>query len=146
MAKPEEQLHVQLCEYVKVQYPDVIFFSEPSGLRLQSWHQRKLLKKIRSVGKLPDLFLAFPVSGLDAKGNVLSYHGFFLELKVEGTTIYKKDGKVVADEHIQAQLQTLIRLFKLGYGASFGIGFNQSKKLIDDYMAIAKSVKQKKTT
>lgn len=142
MAKPEEILHGQLADYINQSYPDVIFLSEPSGLRLSSWHQRKLLKRLRSKkGKLPDLFIAFPVDGYDAQGNHLSYHGFFMEVKVEGTTIYKKNGEVVADEHIRAQLKTLIRLFKLGYAASFGIGFDASRKKIDDYMAIAKRQK-----
>lgn len=134
--KNEEKLHIEICSYLKQAFPDVIFFSEPSGLRLSSWHQRKLLKKIRSVGKLPDIFIAFPVEGFDQKGRPLKFHGFFLELKAEGTTIFKKDGEVVADQHIRDQRDTLIRLFKLGYAASFGIGFDQCKKIIDDYMDI----------
>jgi hypothetical protein len=138
MAKPEEILHKQVAGYIKKYYPDVIFFSEPSGLRLQSWHQKKLLKAIRSVGKLPDIFIALPVEGYNKENVFVKFHGFFLELKVAGTTIYKKNGEVVADEHIQAQLEMLKRLYALGYAATFGIGLEPSVKLIEDYFSIPK--------
>lgn len=126
MAKPEQDLQLQICEYLRLQYPKAIFFSEPSGLRV-SIGQAVILKKMRSFGKLPDMFIAFPNG---------KYHGFFLELKVEGTTIWKKDGELVADKHIRAQFQTLKILYELGYAATFGIGFEQCKKKIDGYFAM----------
>jgi hypothetical protein len=129
MAKPEQVLQLQICEYLRMQYPKVIFFSEPSGLRV-SIGQAVLLKKMRSYGKLPDMFIAHPNE---------KYHGFFLELKKEGTTIFKKDGELVADPHIRAQFKTLLTLYELGYAATFGIGFEHAKKKIDNYLKMEKS-------
>ena len=126
MARNEERLQIQLCEYIKMAYPKAIFFSEPSGLRV-SMGQAIKLKKMRSIGKLPDMFIAFPNG---------KFHGFFLELKVEGTTIFKQNGEIVADKHIQAQFNTLKTLYELGYAATFGIGFEHAKKKIDGYFAM----------
>ena len=126
MAKPEQDLQLQICQYLRLQYPKAIFFSEPSGLRV-SIGQAVLLKKMRSFGKLPDMFIAFPNG---------KYHGFFIELKIEGTTIFKRDGEIVADKHIQAQFKTLKTLYELGYAATFGIGFEHTKKKIDGYFAM----------
>jgi hypothetical protein len=136
MAKPEEVLHKQVAGYIKKYHQNIIFFSEPSGLRLNSWHQRKLLKAIRSAGKLPDIFIAFPVEGYNEKNVFVKFHGFFLELKVEGTIIYKKNGEVTSDEHIRAQMDMLKRLYALGYAATFGVGLEPSIKLIEDYLEI----------
>jgi hypothetical protein len=126
MAKPEQDLQLQICQYLRLQYPRAIFFSEPSGLRV-SIGQAVILKKMRSFGKLPDMFIAFPNG---------KYHGFFIELKVEGTTIWKKDGELVADKHIQEQFKTLKTLYELGYAATFCCGFDQCKKKIDGYFAM----------
>jgi hypothetical protein len=126
MARNEERLQIQICEYIKLQYPKAVFFSEPSGLRV-SYGQAKKLKLMRSVGKLPDMFIAFPNG---------KYHGFFIELKVEGTTIFKQNGEIVANTHIQEQFKTLKTLYDLGYAATFGIGFEHTKKKIDGYFAM----------
>lgn len=73
------------------------------------------------------MFIAFPNG---------KYHGFFLELKVEGTTIWKKNGELVADKHIRAQFKTLETLYNLGFAATFGVGFENCKKKIDNYFAM----------
>lgn len=124
--KQEEHLQIQICEYLRLQYPRAIFFSEPSGLRV-SMGQAKLLKKMRSFGKLPDMFIAYPND---------KYHGFFIELKKEGTTIWKQNGEIVADPHIRAQFNTLKTLHGLGYAAIFGVGFEYTRSKIDGYFAM----------
>ena len=126
MAKPEQDLQLAVCRYIGIQYPRVIFFSEPSGLRV-SIGQAMLLKKMRSHGKLPDMFLAVPNG---------KYHGFFIELKIEGTTIFKRNGEMVACERIREQFKTLSTLYDLGYAACFGVGFDDVKKKIDKYMKL----------
>lgn len=123
--KHEEHLQIQICEYLRLQYPKAIFFSEPSGLRVTPG-QANLLKKMRSFGKLPDMFIAYPNG---------RFHGFFIELKKEGTTIWKKNGELVADPHIRAQFNTLKTLHELGYAAIFGIGFDYTREKIDGYFA-----------
>ena len=122
--KHEEILHKQVCAYIKAQYPDVIFFSEPSGLRVNHYF-RKLLKALRSSHSLPDLFIAYPSCGS---------HGLFLELKKEGTIINKKNGELTCNEHIREQHKVLSHLNAIGYMATFSVGFEQSKKIIYSYI------------
>ena len=126
MAKKEQQLQLQICNYLRIQYPKAIFFSEPSGLRV-SIGQAMQLKKMRSFGKLPDMFVAYPNG---------KYHGLFMELKVEGTTIFKKNGEMTSSEHIRAQFDTLTKLYELGYAAVFAVGFDDAKEKIDRYFAL----------
>ena len=120
--KNETSLQIAICNYLKLQYPGVIFFSEPSGLRV-SIGQAVQLKKMRSQGKLPDLFIA------EAKGQ---FHGLFIEIKVDSP--YKKDGTLKKNEHLELQDIMIDRLRLKGYQACFGVGFDDCKKIIDDYM------------
>jgi hypothetical protein len=82
-------------------------------------------KKMRSGRAMPDLFIAEP------RGDM---HGLFLELKKEGTNIYKRDGVTFVSDHIKEQHELLAKLNDKGYGASFAVGFDHSKKLIDGYL------------
>ena len=65
---------------------------------------------------------------------VMKHAGLMIELKKEGTRIFKKDGKLVSDEHIREQFDMLMDLRQRGYAAEFACGFDEAKKLIDDYM------------
>lgn len=122
----ELELQAQVADYIRLQYPDVIFHSDfGSGIKLtmgQAIKQKRLNGGRRSW---PDMFLAEP------KGK---YSGLFIELKREGTRIFKKDGALVADEHIREQFDMLHDLRRKGYAAEFACGFDEAKKLIDDYM------------
>jgi hypothetical protein len=60
--------------------------------------------------------------------------GLFIELKREGTRIFKKDGALVADEHIREQFDMLEQLRQRGYMAEFACGFDEAKKIIDEYL------------
>lgn len=65
---------------------------------------------------------------------VMKYAGLMIELKREGTRIYKKNGGLVADEHIREQARMLDELRERGYAAHFAIGFDQAKQIIDEYL------------
>ena len=121
----EQQEHIKICEYIKTNYPSVIFTSESSGIRL-TMNQARVLKKMRSNSGLPDLMIFEPRKG---------YNGLFLEIKKEGTAIYKKDGDFRADEHIANQKQVLINLRNRGYFAEFVVGFQDAKPIIDFYFS-----------
>ena len=123
MAK-ENDLHLAICKYIKLQYPSVIFTSESSGIRLRIG-QATLLKRMRSCAGLPDIWILEPRK---------SYHACLLELKKEGTTIYKKDGDMRKDKHLQEQENILHRLKQKGYFAEFVVGFEQAKAVIDYYL------------
>lgn len=122
----ELELQAQVADYIRLQYPSVIFHSDfGSGIKLtmgQAIKQKRLNGGRRAW---PDLFLAEP------RGK---YSGLFIELKKEGVRIYKKDGALVADEHIREQFDMLHDLRRKGYAAEFACGFDEAKKLIDDYM------------
>ena len=120
---PEAIIHAQVCEYIKLQYPDVIFTSEASGLRL-TIGQAKKMKNLRSSAGLPDLWIAEP-RGI--------YKALFIELKSEG--ILKKN-LTYKTEHIADQAKVLDRLVRKGYFAVFGIGFDHAKLYIDWYMKL----------
>jgi hypothetical protein len=81
-------------------------------------------KKMRSGGKLPDLWI------LEPRG---SYHGLFIELKAE--PYLKKDGWFKTP-HIKEQAETIVRLMNKGYAATFAVGFDQAKEAIDVYMKL----------
>ena len=125
MAKKEEQLSKSVSRYLKLQYPDVVFTCDSSGIRL-TIGQATVLKAQRSVHKIPDMIILKPNG---------EYHGLILELKSEDSSPYLKDGSLSKGQHIQEQNQTLTALLNIGYYAVFIVGFNQAKEVIDNYMA-----------
>lgn len=124
MAKKEEQLSKAVSRYLKLQYPDVVFTCDSSGIRL-TIGQATALKAQRSVHKIPDMIILKPNG---------EYHGLILELKSEDSSPYLKDGSLSKGQHIQEQNQTLTTLLNIGYYAVFAVGFDNAKKIIDDYM------------
>lgn len=65
---------------------------------------------------------------------VMKYAGLMIELKKAGTRIYKKDGTLVANEHIREQFDLLEQLRRKGYAAEFACGFDEAKEIIDNYL------------
>ncbi len=84
---------------------------------------------MRSFDALPDMFIAFPNG---------KFHGMFIELKTTDSSPYLQDGSISTIKHVQEQLQTLKKLHELGYAAVFGVGFEDTRKKIDNYMALPK--------
>lgn len=128
----ELELQAQVADYIRLQYPSVIFHSDfGSGIKLtmgQAIKQKRLNGGRRSW---PDMILAEPKFDMSRNRD---YHALFIELKREGTRIFRRDGKLVADEHIREQYDMLNDLRARGYAAEFACGFEEAKKLIDDYM------------
>jgi hypothetical protein len=127
--KHEQNLQRQVCQYLRLQYPSIIFRSDyASGLQL-TMNQAAIHKSLQSSRSWPDLFIYKSSRG---------FHGLALELKREGTTIYltrgERKGKLSTDAHIQEQALMLQTLNKLGYFARFGVGFDQCRKIIDWYL------------
>lgn len=124
--KAEENLHIRVCNYLRMLHPDVVFMSDVAAGMKMSIGQAVKAKKMRSSRGQPDLFIAKPNRGMS---------GFFLEIKKEGTKIYLKDGEtVVSDQHIQEQWAILDQLRLLGYGAEFGVGYDECIRLIEAYL------------
>ena len=127
----EKTLHRQVCDYLRYQYPKVIFSSDLSGATKLTIGQGKALKNLRSGRGFPDLQIMEP------RGK---YHGLFIELKAEGTDLLKK--KMVdaygypmwSTPHIREQHEMLEALEQRGYRAEFAIGFDDAKEIIDNYL------------
>jgi hypothetical protein len=125
MKNEEEKLQMAVCDYIRLQYKDVIFNSDVgSGMKLTKAQAGKA-KMMRSGRGHPDLFIAEP------RGE---HHGLFIELKAVGVKIYKKDGSLRADKHLEEQCEMLARLMIKGYYADFAVGFDEAKRIIDTYL------------
>lgn len=131
----ELDLQAQVADYLRLQYPNVLFHSDfGSGIKLtigQAIKQKRLNGGRRSW---PDMFIAKPQTVTFEDGEKYRYAGLFIELKKDGTKIYKKNGELVADEHIREQYKMLNQLFEEGYMAEFAVGFDEAKKIIDRYL------------
>jgi hypothetical protein len=130
MRKAEESLQLAVADHIVTNYPNVLFRTDAGGIKLPIGLAKKLKDMNGGRRGWPDMFIAEP--RVKSFPNV--YHGLFIELKKEGTRIFKKDGKLVADEHIREQFDMLADLRNRGYVAEFACGFDEAKKLIDEYM------------
>lgn len=126
----ELELQAQVADYLRLQYPSVLFHSDfGSGIKLtmgQAIKQKRLQGGRKSW---PDMLIA-EVRSLGDR----YYHALFIELKKEGTRIFKKDGTLVSDAHICEQFDMLEQLRRRGYMAEFACGFDEAKKIIDRYL------------
>ena len=123
---PKDEFSEQksICQYLSLQYPDVIFASDLSGIRLPQGLANKV-KSLKCNRGIPDLFMYEPRKG---------YFGLAIELKATGVTVYKQDGNLKTDTHLQEQEEMLYRLSKKGYLALFCLGFDNAKLIIDSYL------------
>ena len=121
----EHDLYAMLADYLRYNYKNIIWrFDLAADLKLTIGQARKH-KRLQQHRGYPDLFIAEP------RGK---YHGAYIELKKAGTRIFKKDGTLVADEHIREQFDVLEQLRKRGYMAEFACGFDEAKEIIDNYL------------
>ncbi len=130
----EHELYVLIADYLRLQYPDIIYrFDLAADLKL-SIGQAKKHKRLQRFRGYPDLFIAKPKLQQSKDGLPIYTHGLFLEIKKEGTKILKKDGELVADKHIREQAKMLQALERRGYRAMFAVGMEQAKNIIDEYI------------
>jgi hypothetical protein len=121
--RKEDQLAQQIANYLNTQYPKVIYhFDSGSGARL-SIGMAMRNKRLNKWSGYPDLFIAQPMNG---------YNGLFVELKTK--TPFKKDGIIKSDLHLIEQDDFISLLKSKGYWAGFGIGFDETIKLIKWYL------------
>jgi hypothetical protein len=73
-------------------------------------------------------------SPFDKTAKLLMYAGLMIELKRPDVKIYKKNGELVANSHIREQAAVLDELRNRGYIAEFACGFDEAKKIIDEYL------------
>ena len=104
MIKKEEILHLKVCDYLRKNYPDVLFRTDFSSGMKMSPGQAAKHKKFQRKRAWPDLFITesgfveFKEDGLIGH---LRKNGMFLELKADGVKLYKKDGTLRKNKHIE---------------------------------------------
>ena len=123
----EESLQIALSRYIKLKFPEVVFTSESSGVRVSMGTAVKM-KKQRSVGKLPDMIV------LEPKGK---FHGLIMELKDGRDKVYSKvDGSFLKNKHVTAQIKTLRHLSAKGYYTCFVCSIDEGMSTVQGYMKL----------
>ena len=120
----EKQITKEVCKFIKLRYPNVIFTVDTSGIRL-TIGQATQMKSLRSGRGIPDLLIFEP------RGN---YKGLFIEIKKDSP--YKKNGELKKDKHLEEQSEMLCRLNRKGYVAFFCAGVDECLIAIKDYMEL----------
>ena len=137
MIKKEETLHLKVCDYLRKNYPDVLFRTDfSSGMKMTPWQAAKH-KKFQKSRAWPDLFIAESGVVKFKEGYLivnLRKNGMFLELKAEGTQLYKKDGTLRKNKHIEEQAEMLEKLRNENYYAEFAIGYDDAIEQIHEYL------------
>jgi hypothetical protein len=121
----ESDLHANVCNYLRLMWPGVVFWSDGSGNNL-SPVQAARNTALRSSRGIPDLLI------LAKRG---PYGACALELKTEKNTPYLKSGKLSTDAHVQEQAEVLQALMNVGYFATFGVGFDDCVAKIEWYFS-----------
>lgn len=126
----EIELQQQVADYLRLQYPRVIFHSDfGSGIKLTMGQAVRQMKLNGGRRAWPDMFIAEP----NICANKTKYAGLFIELKRGGVRLVKRDGGW-ASIHIKEQAAMLDELRSRGYAAEFAVGFDQAKDIIDSYL------------
>jgi hypothetical protein len=120
----EKNIHQSICAFIRRLYPDVIFMSDASGLRV-SQGLRMQMKTLKSSRGIPDLIILHPVG---------KFCGLMLEIKTVDAPLYRRDGELVADPHIHEQSDVLMHLRDLGYAAFFVRGFDRAVSCFQNYI------------
>lgn len=139
MKRPEEIMHLKVCDYLRKNYPDVIFRTDfSSGMRMTPAQAAKH-KKFQKSRAWPDLFIAKSTMKIEynryaGEQFLDGYAGLFLELKAEGTQLYKKDGTLRKNKHVEEQAEMLKKINKAGYCAMFAVGYKDAICKIEQYL------------
>jgi len=123
--KHEESLSLRVCKYLDLKYPNLVYSCDLSGIKLPIGLATKAAKQRCKNYKILDL-------------TIYAYHkdygGLIIELKKDRDEVYCKDGTMRQSEHIQAQYKSIEKLRNNGYSAHFGCGFDETIKIIENYL------------
>ena len=125
MNHEEYNLQKNLCRYLDLKYPKILYMSDTIANLKLSIVQAVRNKAIqKDCFKCPDLLIFEPRNG---------FNGLFIEIKIKSP--FKKNGEILKNEHLEGQYATIQRLNELGYMAWFGVGFDECVKIIEKYMS-----------
>ena len=119
----ERRIHKRVTSYLRHNYPDIRFHTSLDGEAMGT-HQREHVGYLQWGAGFPDLLIY--------KGN--SQHiGLALEIKKDGESPYRKDGKLKAGKHLREQEGWLRYLRANGWKAEFGVGYSECIDIIIEY-------------
>ena len=127
----ERTIHQQVCDFIRYQYPKIIFNTDLSGATKLTINQARRMKRLRSSKGFPDLVI------YEKRGN---YGALFIELKKDGVNLLKKrivdsyGEPAFASDHLREQNEMMERLREKGYKCEFAVGYNSAVKIINDYL------------
>jgi hypothetical protein len=125
--QPEYEFQKAICQYLSLQYPNVLFLSDTvASLKLTPQQQVRNSSIQKKAFHCPDLIILQPNK---------YFFGLFIELKTE--TPFKLNGKIKASQnnHLENQFNTIEKLNAMEYYAEFAWSFEQAKKIIDEYLS-----------
>lgn len=123
----EQKLQESICQYIDLQYPNVIYTSDLSGCNVGGFYGRKNKKTRCKNFKIPDLLIFHPND---------FHKGLFIEIKNKISDVYNKNGtfKKSNDNHVEKQYKTIVQLRKLGYAADFVFGLENAISVIKSHI------------
>lgn len=155
MSVSESQLQEQVADYLRLQYPDVLFHSDfGSGVKLTPGQAVKQKRQNGGRRAWPDMTIAkrrfvqggwFQTfkerdNGEDRNQLLYASGALYLELKKDGTRLKKKNGEW-ATEHIAEQAAVLDQLRHEYNVAEFAVGFDEAISIIRSYLGEPRPLK-----
>lgn len=122
--REEDRLVTMLAQYLNAAHPKLIYHFDVGSGGTKTIGMAMRDKRINRWRGFPDLTIVKPSR---------QYHGFYLEIKKEGTKLFNKKMNY-ATPHLEEQGTLLEELRVLGYYAHFGIGFDDCVKQIKGYL------------
>ena len=121
----EAQLREQIAWWLRAQYPGVIYRWDLAADLKLTMSQAVRHKRLHPERGYPDLLLLEPRAG---------FAGAFFELKAENAKLYKPNGELYTDKHLEEQAAMMNKLRAKGYYADFAQGFDEAVEKISAYL------------
>ena len=128
MNRNEQSLQTQICSWMKLQHPKVIFkVDHGASQHKSSFIERQIYSKQSYKPGFPDFQI------IKAVGN---YNGLFLELKSDYNALFNKNGtlKRGSEDHLVNQYDFIKELRSEGYWADFCYDRLAAVLIIDSYL------------
>lgn len=125
IASERKELH-RTVEYLKIQYPNVLFYFDYGADALLTGRQAKERKDLSCVRGFPELHIIEPRH---------SYAGLYIDMKREDVSIYNSKGLFKTD-HLKEQNEVMVKLRARNYYCCFCKGFDAAKIIIDGWFNI----------
>lgn len=123
-AQPEFELQANICEWLRLQHPRILFLSDVRASLKLTIPQQVRSRRIQADDfACPDLIIFRPNE---------YWHAALFELKAECP--FKKDGELKTNAHLERQWRDILRLRERGFWADMIWDFDQAKDAINEYL------------